>query len=544
MSLQRVVTSDDTTYLALLTKFQHSASLNYSDIFLGTANTIAPRFWILSAPFSQALLADLSKLHGIYWIGGFYEPFLITISLLSLYSLARYLGLSKYAAASAVAFQIVFLALLSDYLSPGAPFFTQLSTDKATASFIFFPVFIQIAIFLLEQPTTKKIILCLLVGISLSLMHALTLAFTLIVIGFIGLFRFPSTSIKSYFPLILIILIILTPQLLVRFANPDTQGTIAYAIKNSSASSGKDNLIMFLGDTMFYGFNPSILAMTFPYKSLIPVPLSILEWGWIILPILSTIFAIKQLEQNKVAQFICAGFLLVALAGIPFTGWILGRILSARMLARTTWLFPYGIAMVYLLTSVRDRTSLGKRVMDWSQKLQIKYKVNFSNFPIVLVIFFSTGILLLVMREQNLPNFERRNLNAQRYQEFAHIGQTLDERIADKAIVIGTGTLNDYIPGLAVKAYVVNFRGSKPLYTYFYTEYEREEMLLDQNRILSSSVSPELRLQLIEKHNIQYILLRGGERHVINKLISTFPEKFNLIKIDRYLLLEILNNDT
>jgi hypothetical protein len=182
--------------------------------------------------------------------------------------------------------------------------------------------------------------------------------------------------------------------------------------------------------------------------------------------------------------------------------------------------------------------------MDWSQKLQKKYKVNLSNVPIVLVTSLSAGILLLVMREQNLPNFERLNVNAQRYQEFANIGQTLDDRIIDKAIVIGTETLNDYIPGLAGKAYVVNFRGSRPLYAYFYTENEREEMLLDQDRILSNSVSPELRLQLIEKHNIQYILLKGGERHVINKLISTFPEKFSLIKIDRYLLLEILNNDT
>jgi len=544
MSIQRIVTSDDFTYLALLNKFQHLPSLTYNDIFLGTANTISPRFWILSTPFSQAFLADLSRLHGIYWIGGFYEPFLIIISILSLYSLARFLGLSKQAAAASVAFQIVFLALLSNYLSPGFPFFSQLSTDKATASFILFPVFLQSVIKLLESPTSKKFFLCLLVGMSMSLMHALTLAFTLVVIGFIGIFRFSSSPIKSYIPLILIILIILIPQIFVRFANPDTQGTIAYAIKNANTSSGKGNLFSVLGNTMFYGFNPSILAMAVPYESLIPFPKSILEWGWILIPVVSMVFTIKHLKRNKLAQFVCAGFLLVSLAGIPFTGWILGYFVSPRMLARTTWLYPYGISTVFFLISVRDRTHLGKQISKWTQTLQNKHRVNFSKVPKLLITTFSTGILLLVMRYQNLPNFDRLNTNTQRYQEFAHIGQFLDDRIEDRAIVIGTNSINDYIPGLAGKAYVINFRDSKPLYTYFYTEEERKEFLSDQDLILSNSVLPEVRLSLIKKYDIQYILIKGGERHIVNNLISTYPSRFNLIKIDRYLILEVLDNRT
>ena len=209
MSIQRVITSDDLTYLALLTKFQHSTSLDFNDIFLGSANTISPRFWIVSAPFSQAFLADFSQLHGAFWIGGFYEPFLIVLSFLSLYALARYLNLSERAAIAAIAFQIVFLALLSNYLSPGSPFFTQLSVDKATASFIMSPLFIYSAIQLLEHSNLKTFILCLIVGLSLSLMHAVSLAFSVIVVGFIGLFRFTPSTVKRYLPLLAIILILL-----------------------------------------------------------------------------------------------------------------------------------------------------------------------------------------------------------------------------------------------------------------------------------------------------------------------------------------------
>ena len=539
MSIQRVITSDDLTYLALLTKFQHSTSLDFNDIFLGSANTISPRFWIVSAPFSQAFLADFSQLHGVFWLGGFYEPFLIVLSILSLYSLARYLNMSKRAAIASVAFQIVFLALLSNYLSPGSPFFTQLSVDKATASFIMGPLFIYSAIQLLEHLNLKNFILCLIIGLSLSLMHAVSLAFSVIIVGFIGLFRFTASTVKRYLPLLTITLIILTPQIFVRFADPDTQGTVAYAVNNASSSRGNEALFTVLGNTNFYGFNPSILAMIGSYEALNPLLGAIAKWGWTLIPLLSAIFALRQIRQNKLAQFVFAGFLLVAIAGIPFTGWILGYFVSARMLARTTWLYPFGIGMVFFLISVRDHTSFKKRSNQWKNFFQKKFERSFFDVPLMLITIFSIVVLVIVMQIQNLPNLERLNVNAQRYQEFTHIGNFLNDQIADKAVMIGTEDVNDLIPGIAGKAFVVNFRYPKPMYAYFYTQEEREERYIDQQQIFSNDVPPEIRLGLIDKYNIEYILLRKGEYRLIKNLVLTYPSKFKQIDIDRYLIFEV-----
>jgi hypothetical protein len=539
MSIQRVITSDDLTYLTLLTKFQHSTSLDFNDIFLGSANTISTRFWILSAPFSQAFLADFSQLHGVFLLGGFYEPFLTVLSIASLYSLARYLNLSKRAAIAAISFQIVFLALLSNYLSPGSPFFAQLSADKATASFIISPIFIISAIHLLEHSNFKNFILCLIIGLSLSLMHAVSLAFTLVIVGFIGLFRFTPSTFKRFWPLLAIILIILTPQILVRFAEPDIQGTVAYAINNASSSRGNEALFRVLGNTIFYGFNPSILAMIVPYESLNPILEAIVKWGWTLIPLLSAVFAIRQSRQKKIAQFVCAGFFLVVIAGIPFTGWILGYFVSPRMLARTTWLYPYGIGTVYLLISVRDETYFGGEMYKWIHKIEKNIKLTSLDLPLTLIAICSTAILLLIMQYYKLPNLDLLSVNRQRYEEFAHIGQFLDNHIKDQAIMIGSRNVNDLIPGLAGKAYVVNFRDSKPLYAYFYTQKEREDRYNNQQKIFSNEITPEKRLKLINQYDIEYILIKKGEFYLLKNLVLIYPSKFNQIEIDRYFIFEV-----
>ena len=543
MTVQRTITADDLTYLTLLTKFQHSTSLDFTAVFLGTANTIPPRFWLVSTPFSQAFLAEFSGLHGIYWIGGFYEPFLALLSITSLYQLSKSLGLSRKAATAAVAFQIVFLALLSNYLSPGSPFFSQLSVDKATATFIVVPVFVISVIELLDHTTLKNFILCLIVGLSLSLMHAVTLAFSLVVVGFIVLLRItPATTVKSVLPLFIIILIILTPQLFMRFANPDTQGSIAYAIKNSQATQGargSENLISVLDNTIFYGFNPSILAMTVPYQAFIPFPDSIIKWGWTIIPLLATMFAYTHLKNNRMAQFLIASFLLVALAGIPFSGWILGHLVSPRMIARTVWLYPYGIAMTFLLISIRDRTGIGKKVNIWGQRFLSKYNITSLDLPLSLITIFSTALILLVMRFQHLPNITRLHTNVQRYQELATIGYFLDEQINDQAIAIGSNDLNDLLPGISGKVNGITFRPSNPMYAYYYSQKEREDRLLHQQQILSNKISPEERLELIRNYNIKYLLIKSGEYWLVKNLISTYPDKFERTQLGRYLLFEI-----
>jgi len=177
ISIQRVLSDDDLTYLSYLINWQKAASLNFNDVFFGVDKLASVRFWIVSTPFSQAFLSDISGLPGIFLLGGYYEPFLVVLSIFCIYELARTLGLSRQMAMGSILFQIAFLALLSDYLHPGAPFFHQLSVDKATANFIILPVFLQSVIWFLNEPIKKNTLLILLTGLSLMAMHPVVLVF-------------------------------------------------------------------------------------------------------------------------------------------------------------------------------------------------------------------------------------------------------------------------------------------------------------------------------------------------------------------------------
>src|SRR5687768_8758308 len=183
--IQRVLSDDDLTYLAYITNWQHSTHLDFEDLIFGTGQLVQPRFWLVSAPFAQAFLAEVSRLSGILILAGYYEPFLVFLSMLSWYGLARTLHMSHQAASDSVILQVLFLLLLSEYLHPGSSFFSQLSVDKSTATFILAPVFIQSEIWLLRKPTRNTIILCLCTGLSLTLMHPIALAYSVFIGGLI-----------------------------------------------------------------------------------------------------------------------------------------------------------------------------------------------------------------------------------------------------------------------------------------------------------------------------------------------------------------------
>jgi hypothetical protein len=346
------LSDDDLSYLAYVTNWQNSTRLGFTEIIFGTSDLAHPRFWLLSAPFAQALLADISQVPAIVLFSGYYEPFLVILAVLCWYELMRSLELSSWEASAASIIQIVSLLFLSEYLHPGAPFFNQLSTDKATAAFIMAPVFFQSMVRLINQSTKNNFILLILTGLSLSLMHPIILAYSICIGGVLVLFNWKNIGATKKFITILILLIILLPQIVLRFVNTSAQVEIPYTPQDVLSQRGVENMISVWGDTQFYGFNPDILDMNIPYGENFPIPKSMMARGWLIFPFLSAIFSLKHTRKNFVAQFILAAFLLGLLAGIPFTGWIIGYFLSAYMLERALWLFPFGLSVVYTISTL------------------------------------------------------------------------------------------------------------------------------------------------------------------------------------------------
>ena len=277
--------------------------------------------------------------------------------------------------------------------------------------------------------------------------------------------------------------------------------------------------------------------MTIPYESRIPFPEPILKWGWLFIPIYAMIFSIQKLRRNYLAQYIFSSFLLCTLAFLPLTGWILGYFLSPWMLERATWLFPYGLSAVFLLLNIRDKTVLGRHMSALMLKLQ--RKTLFYAWPLITITVFSSALILLYMREQRLPDFALFESKAQRYQDLARAGQFLDYQIPVQAVVIGSDDLNDLIPGISWKAKITTFRTSSPSNMPYYSLDIINERISDRQMILSRTAAPELRLNLLRKYNVRFLLLRRSDYDLFKNLVSTYPSLFELTEIGRYTILMI-----
>ena len=185
-------------------------------------------------------------------------------------------------------------------------------------------------------------------------MHPIILAYS----AFIGcihiLIHKNGRGFRNKLITVFILIVILIPQIAIRFSDVPEIDPVSFDAEVVLNKSGSDNLISRWGDgTRYYGFNPNILAMKLPYEKNIPIPESFLRWGWLLIPITAFIFSIKH-RDKLIAQFILTCFTLCFLTWFPFTGWIFGYFLNARMLARSVWLFPYGLSAVYILLTIRD----------------------------------------------------------------------------------------------------------------------------------------------------------------------------------------------
>ncbi len=536
--IQREFSDDDLSYLALLTNTQYSAHLSFNDIFFGISQPVTSRFWLMSASFAQAFLSDVSRIPGVLILSGYYEPFLAVIAALCWYGLARTLRLSHQAAGISVILQILFLLLLSEYLHPGAPFFNQLSADKATATFILVPVFIQSEVGLLRDSTRKNAVLFLLTGLSLTLMHPIALAYAAFIAALLVILNTDWNNLRTRLVPLFIIFVALLPQVVLRFAGTRVEENVPYSLDVILNQNGIENMITRWGNTQFYGFNPHILKMKFPYNSMVPWLDPILEWGWLVFVAGALVFAIQKLKRNHLAQYIFSALLLCALAGIPLTGWVIGYFLSAWALERAIWLFPFGLSAVFLLLSLRDDTTFGYRLGDWIQKIQTK--VGVSSLPLLMVTMVTVTMLLLFMREKGLPDLQKFAASSRRFADIAQVGRYLDRQIQKQAFAMGSDPLNDLIPGVSAKAKVITFRTSDFFSMSLFPVAEIEQRIADRQEIFSEATPPAVKLVLLQKYDIRFIVLTRAERDLFAGLLAEYPSLMKMDKVERYFVIEIV----
>ena len=153
-----LIHDDAFTYNALLYYFQHAPLLNFD--FPDALNRLEiPRFWIAYWPLVEAMLSSLSGVDGLFLTGSLLPPLLAGLSFLSVYTLARTLGLSRLLAGAAVLAQGFSLLRLSRQNQPGNLFFQRLTEDKVVAAFLLSMILLTLVVQYFQNPSHRKLLL-------------------------------------------------------------------------------------------------------------------------------------------------------------------------------------------------------------------------------------------------------------------------------------------------------------------------------------------------------------------------------------------------
>ncbi len=533
------LSTDDFSFVAYLTNWQHAQQLGFREVFYGTGTANSLRFWLGMFPMSLALLAEISHLHGLLMIGIYLEPFLVMVAIVSIYVLYEDLLSSQDQAIIATLFQFVFLFLLRQVYQPGFMLLTRPSDDKVFAAFILAPVFFLSIRYFLKSFHWRSGLFFLLVGFSLALTHPIILAYSVFIAGLYAtieiLIRKKYTKIWTFsFLLILII----GPSASLRFIDDawvarsilrleptvDMQNTFTLNAAREESDT-VDTLVTAVEGTPFYGFNLERIQIVL---NRIPDNPLLVFSSWSYLWVLGAgfLWSLFNLRKNDAAPFVVAASLLVLLCVIPYTGWLVGYFVSARMLWRSPWLLPIGLISFILL---REFFSvLESRVLAHGRFRGRAKNLLYIWIPIACLLLM-TGLHEFFFQHQWL---QKESLKG--YQNsliaLAELGNYLDDNVGEVERFVARPGLMNYLPGLSAKSKVVLFR-FKEWAPYPINEGEITSLVSND-----PSITMDQRIQILHKYNVQYILV---DHSTLKDYYVQNADFFSVQNFDGYWLIKL-----
>jgi len=532
---------DDFSYLAYLTNWQHAQSLNFHEVIFGSGNLDVVRFWSAMFPMNLAFLAELSNLHGLLLLGLYLEPFLVVISLLSFYNLFEDLFPSGYLAIATLLLHFTFLFMLYTGRQPGSMFFFRISEDKTFAAFVLAPVFILAIRYLLEKITFRSVLFTLLCGWSLALTHPILVAYSVAIVGLYVCYLtfFVHRDYKRLAIVLVLLVLTILPSASLRFvgvpwvsrhifglSSPLNQPG-AFDLETANDAVDAQTLISSIKDTPFYGFNLDRVQIQIPgQKVSTENPLQqFFSWSYLWILGLGFLWSLFNPRKNDVSALIGATALLVLLGAIPYTGWLLGYLVSARMLWRIPWMFSAGMAGVVLLNELVGFI-FRRGQFSWKDRLSAETAASGLVFLISLVLISFFCVNFYAQRWPRLTTLDdRRN----KLQALVDLGNSLESKLPKASIFVAPREISDYLPGISSKSKVVFFR--TVLFTPHPVDTDKLNLIFSKN----TSVSLKQRLNILTKYHIDDILVNDAS---LKDYYAGYPELFHVQEVPNFWILE------
>jgi hypothetical protein len=199
---------------------------------------------------------------------------------------------------------------------------------------------------------------------------------------------------------------------------------------------------------------------------------------------------------------------------------------SARMLWRSPWLFPIGLAGARLAEEAFR--AMSSRLAPRSRwEAFTRHATSISVLAVCVVVAGYFSVYHYQTRWSALKALPDYRIRLERQVE---LGEYLETNIEQPSIFLASYNLMNYLPGLSSKAKVVYFRA--PHFNPY--PVDRAEI----GRVLSADTdfSLEQRLEVLRKYDVRYLLTTDAS---LEEFYAAYPQFFNLQKVGRYWLLEL-----
>lgn len=523
---------DDRTYLAYITNWQHSSSLNFNNIVIKSDVLELERFWLALYPMGQALLADLSGIPAILLIANYLELYLVPVAVVASYWFGRELGLSRKASVLSALIQIaLFSWMIGEEWPVGKWFFESMGEDKVSAVFHLTPVFFVFLLRYLDRPITKNFILFLVCGIALTLTHPVSLFFACAITGGFVLCSWTTRPFRARtFAVVSLICVMLTmPYIVIRIVDYSSQAAFTLETSSLSNSYQADRYVNIISD-VFYGFNPGVLLFfDIPSNSRFYQQYQIVRSFPLVILVVAGTLAILRLKQGPFYWYISICVFLILFAMIPYTGWILGYFTDARLIYRVTWYMPLGMSVVLILMSL-DKW-LNNRSCFFIFQNTVSYRILKDYFFWFLI---SSAFVSPLVVFRTIPHVSRYFDFLDHNIQLAEVGSYIDSNSRDPVISIGLDYMDtQFLPGVSAHTRLISFREEKLENGHNY--FLRPEEVLERKRasnvirMIDLNTSVEERCLLMEKYVIEYVVVPREELETYKQVLQ--PCEFQITDV-------------
>ncbi|MBL8064138.1 MAG: hypothetical protein JNK32_14005 [Anaerolineales bacterium] len=505
-----LIHDDAFTYNALLYYFQNAPALTFD--FPDALNRLEiPRFWIAYWPLVEAMISSFSGVDGLFVTGSLLPPLLACLSFLSVYTLARTLGLSRLLAGAAVLAQGFSLLRLSRQNQPGNLFFQRLTEDKVVAAFILSMILLALVVQYFENPTRRKLLLIWIAAWAMAFTHPVQFGMTCMIAGVYGLPSLLNKDMRLKYVFIIGVLasVVVVPYLF-RFGGGEYSQSLSFSLEDAVANDELERFgvrrVDIIEGTQFYGIS-RYLTVGLPYEISLVAVLVSLFFFW----------------RSTPARYILSFFLVLGVSMLPYTGWIVGMFTTPFQLWRLTWLTPFGIAFAFLLWFGYELVQKVKLLNFLRSGLSPLYHASAYVGLVGLVIYVSAWAM---------SNVEKSNTDVDSfYANYVSAAAQMNALEVEGAPIILGGpdeATNSVIPSLTMKFEPMVFR----------VEIGSEKTRLWKT-LMEDGTPPDVRFEGLKANDVEYLFLKGEPEWVV-ALANMYPENVTfLFRDERFSLYRI-----